>query len=190
MNVPITNRRRAPRYFYLSLLLWLLGSATALFGQATVSKEYQIKAAFLYNFTKFVEWPADHLEAGEPVVIAVLGENPFGPELEKLVAGRLVNGRAIVVRLVSVEADLVSAHIVFVPAGQEGRAMWRHDGLLTVGESAGFMDEGGMIRFTLVDEKVRFEINQTASEQAGLKLSGQLLKLATSVKRGPGEARP
>lgn len=174
----------------MPLLLWLAGGTPGLCGTANVSKEYQIKAAFLYNFTKFVEWPAEHLAAREAIVIAVIGENPFGPELEKLVAGRVVNGRLIVVRLVTSEEEVAPAHIMFVPAGQESLLRWRHRGVLTVGESAEFMNDGGMIRFMVVDEKVRFEINQTASEQAGLKLSGQLLKLAVSVKRGPAGEQP
>ena len=180
------------RWFFLPLMIGWLAVGTAFGNQTAVNKEYQIKAAFLYHFTKFVEWPAEHLAADEPIVIAVLGKNPFGAELEKLVAGRVVNGRSIVVRLVGSETDLEAAHIVFVPAGHEAQLTRIHDGVLTVGESAAFMNDTGMIRFMLVDEKVRFEINQVASEQSGLRLSGQLLKLALAVKRVPEakEARP
>ena len=176
------------------MLLVLLGLLTlggpAIFGAAPViSKEYQIKAAFLYNFTKFVQWPPERFaNENSPIVIAVLGQNPFDDELDKLVRDRLVNGRAISVRYIETAADIPAAHIVFVAAGTETRleaGLFGEPGVLTVGESADFAARGGIIRFTLLDEKVRFEINQGSAEKAGLKLSGQLLKLATIIRKAP-----
>jgi hypothetical protein len=173
----------------LVLLGLLIFGGHTVFAAPAISKEYQLKAAFLYNFTKFIDWPPQRFSSEtSPIVIAVFGKNPFEGELEKLVNGRLVNGRAINVRFIESAADIPAAHIVFVAAGEEARldaSTFGEAGVLTVGESAEFADRGGIIRFTLVDEKVRFEINQASSEKAGLKLSGQLLKLATVIRKAP-----
>lgn len=152
------------------------------------SKEYQVKAAFLYNFTKFVEWPPETLGAdGEPIVIAVLGKNPFGGELENVVRERKVNGRSITILAAKTPAELARAHIVFVAAGQEALfeslAAGARQPMLTVGESDRFADLGGIVRFTTVGDKVRFEINVGPADEAGLKISAQLQKLATVVHR-------
>lgn len=156
-----------------------------------MSREYQIKAAFLYNFIKFVEWPgASFADAKSPIVIGVLGSNPFGEELEKIVRDRKVNGRAItVVRLLSL-ARAASAHVVFVVEGEENgmekyRLALAHARILLVGESARFAALDGMITFAMVGDKVRFEINMSAVDEGGLKMSSQLQKLATVVHRTP-----
>jgi hypothetical protein len=161
---------------------------------AEVSKETQIKAAFLFNFTKFVEWPQEcFADDTSPLVIAVLGTNQFGDELRKVVQDRKVNGRDIVVTTVtSLEAPR-TIHLLFVDARGEAQfrghlGRLRAAGVLTVGESDQFIAGGGIIAFTLVADKVRFEINQTAAEQARLKLRAQLLKLATAVHRQPGSS--
>jgi hypothetical protein len=154
------------------------------------SKEYQIKAAFLYNFTKFVEWPAHSLgSTNAPIIIGVLGRDPFNGELGKVVKDRFVNGHAILVTNVTAPG-LVNAHVVFVPNGEEEK--WRETleqlrgkAVLTVGESDKFADAGGMILFTREGDKVRFEINQDSTDEAGLKVNSQLLKLATKIRRKP-----
>lgn len=154
---------------------------------AEVSKEDQIKAAFLFNFTKFVEWPQEcFADDSSPLVIAVLGTNQFGDELSKVVRDRKVNGRDIVVTTVTSLAAPRAFHLLFVNAQAEAQfrghlGRLRAAGVLTVGESEHFIAGGGIIVFTLEADKVRFEINQTAAEQARLKLSAQLLKLATVV---------
>ena len=190
---PAPGRPRMPSWLRRGLLpallgLLLLGAASGSRAEP-VSKEYQLKAAFLYNFSKFVSWPQERFsDAGSPIVIAVLGESPFGDELEKIVRERIVNGRAIEVRPIASADDISAVHIVFIPAGAEPllkAGSLDAPGVLTVGESAAFSARGGIIRFTLVDEKVRFEIDQGSAEKAGLKLSGQLLKLATVVRKAP-----
>jgi hypothetical protein len=171
---------------WLLLIGLLFGGGEAARGaDAEVSKEYQIKAAILYNFLKFVEWPRESFaEAASPIVIGVLGENPFGGELEKLVLGRKVNGRDIVVKRISSVAEASSVQLLFVTVFDDSaRSILRTSGVLTVGESAQFAAGGGIINFTLVEDKVRFEINLAGGEQAGLKISSQLLKLATVVRR-------
>src|SRR5690606_28026001 len=119
-------------------------------------------------------------------VIAVIGKNPFGGELTNLVKDRTVRGRGIVVRLMDESRELPDAHVVFFSAGTERgltKPLHGAPGVLTVGESDWFADQGGVIRFTVLDEKVRFEINQASADQAGLKVSGQLLKLATVIRK-------
>lgn len=189
-------RRRRPDFPRVRVGLCLLASLGLALGliaparaDGTITKEYQLKAAFLYNFSKFVQWPPDRFaDDSSPLIIAVLGQNPFGDELDKVVRDRRVNGRAIEVRLLESAADIPSAHIVFVPAGSEallGAGRPGGPGVLTVGESAGFAARGGIIRFTLIEEKVRFEIDRGSAEKSGLNISGQLLKLATVIRNTP-----
>jgi hypothetical protein len=157
--------------------------------RAPISREYQIKAAFLYNFTKFVEWPPGRFPAPDsPIVIGLLGGNPFGNELLTIVRNRKVNGRAIEVRVVTTAAEAASVHVLFASAGQEAQAAsmadaLRRAGVLTVGESPAFAAAGGVVDFVLEGDKVRFKIDLAAGQRAGLKLSVQLLKLATEVRR-------
>lgn len=173
---------------WCALLLASLGSPML---RAEVSKEYQIKAAFLYNFTKFVEWPAARFkDANTPIVIGVLGSNPFGDELENIVRDRKVNGRNITVAQLQTPADALRVHAVFIAAGQETLIDQQIDaviraGVLVVGESERFIALGGIMTFTTLADKVRFEINVGAAEAGGLKISAQLQKLATVVRRKP-----
>jgi hypothetical protein len=154
---------------------------------ASSPTEYEVKAAFLYNFARFVEWPADtgH-DAGAPFVIAILGRDPFGAVLDETVAGKTVGGRPIEVHRVPRVDDARDAQIVFVSTSERPnipailKALDR-PGVLTVGDTDGFALRGGAINFTVQARRVRFEINPAAAEQARLKMSSQLLKLATLV---------
>lgn len=169
--------------------LLLFAALPSIANAQPISKEYRLKAAFLYNFTKFVSWPADRFaDDTSPIVIAVLGTKPFEQELTELVKDRSVDGRPIRIRAIQSAAQLDGAHVVFLHAGEETRlpaSLFDAAGVLTVGESSDFTRRGGIITFVVADEKVRFEINQGAAEQAGLKISGQLLKLATVVRKSP-----
>jgi uncharacterized protein DUF4154 len=172
-----------------ALAALVIASITAAGGQsdgpAPAPTEYEVKAAFLYNFARFVEWPPEAQRA-EPFVIAVLGRDPFGTALDEAVSGKTVAGRPIQVRRASRVEDVGDAQMVFV-AATEGpnvpailKALER-PGVLTVGDAEGFVERGGTINFTLQSRRVRFEINPVRAEQAGLKVSSQLLKLATLV---------
>lgn len=168
-------------------LFWLVLGANAL--RAAPSKEYRIKAAFLYNFTKFIEWPPRHFATdSQPIVIGVVGRNPFDSELEDLVRGRKVNGREIVVKVFESGAGAETADLLFIGVGAEPLLdelieKLRTRAVLTVGESSRFTALGGTITFTVEREKVRFEIDEAAAKRGGVKLSAQLLKLAASVRR-------
>jgi hypothetical protein len=169
----------------------LFGGAPAADAEDALISETQIKAAFIYNFTKFIEWPKASFPAnGKPIVIGILGETPLTAELGVIVAGRQVNGRPIVVTSVRTAEDLASIQVLFVSESEdtsfgELAPAIASNALLTVGESPGFAAANGAIVFVRLDGKLRFEINLSAAEQAGLKISGQLQKLAAAVKRPP-----
>ena len=156
------------------------------FGQV---EEYTVKAAFLYNFAKFVDWPAQAFRSPvDPISICVLGQNPFGHSLEDVVRGQVVHGRSFRVRQVPEIAPNGACQILFVGANERRRFLSEAANLkgastLTVGESRGFAAEGGMVNFKLEDGKVRFEINLEAAEQAQIHISSKLLSLADLVPR-------
>lgn len=157
----------------------------------SVAKEYQIKAAFLYNIPKFVEWPVTSFaSSSDPIIIGVFGNSPFGDQLEIIVKDRKINGRGIVVKHLFNVEDVKMTHLLFISATDDKRfaaikAVIQNSPVLTVGESTVFADAGGAINFVLINDKVRFEINTAAAELAGLKISAQLQKLATTIRRTP-----
>lgn len=177
----------------LLALLLLTGGGLA-WADARSDLEDQVKAAFLFNFTKFVEWPADAFEGpGDPVTVCVAGEDAVGESLDAQVQGESVNSRRLVVHRTRSLAELRGCHLVFVPASERRRqreilTSLQGTGILTVGDAAGFLTDGGIIRFVLDQNRVRFEINRAAAEASGLKLSSKLLRLARTVyETQPGQ---
>lgn len=168
----------------------LLASADASAQQSVLSGA-QIEAAFIYNFTKFVEWPETVFASKtQPIVIGVLGASALTSELTTIVEGRKVNGRPIVVRDVMDHSDVELTNVLFVAESEDERfaAMEPVIGgrpILTIGETSGFAAAGGAFRFVGHNGKLRFEINMASVEQSGLKVSGELQKLATAVRREP-----
>lgn len=154
---------------------------------AAATMEYRVKAAFLYNFARFVEWPQSR-NAG-PLVIGVLGADPFRGALADTAHGKSVDGRLVVVRKVgSVEAASGCA-VLFVSSSERNR--WpeiltplRRTAVLTVGDAPGFLAAGGVLNFYLENNRVRFELNPAAARKSGLKLSAQLIRLARVEGRG------
>jgi len=146
--------------------------------------EYQVKAFFLYNFARYVEWPVQSFKSpGEPIAICILGANPFGTALDQAIAGRDVGGRSFVVRQITGEDTPGGCRILFVNASERRRfrtlgPSLAGAGVLTVSDSQGFTAEGGVINFKLQDGKVRFEINLQAAEREHLHISSKLLSLA------------
>ncbi len=164
----------------------MCGSAAA--GPRPVAGEWQIKSAFLYNFTRFVEWPEWALPGpAQPIVIGVLGDKELAQELGAIVAGRNVNGRSIEVRAVRTVAEARATQLLFVTAAEESRYAEMRSELadspvLTVGESPAFSVTGA-IGFVQEGEKLRFEINVDIAERSNLKISSQLQKLAIGIRR-------
>jgi len=147
---------------------------------------YPLKADLLYNFAKFVEWPAEAFYADNtPFRICVQGDDPFGPDLEPAPKKR-VNGRSVVVQRGTGDDPLAGCHVVFIAVSEAprlARALSRFGpGVLTVSDIPGFAERGGTIGFVMERERVRFEINTDAAQRAGLKISSKLLKLAKVVR--------
>jgi YfiR/HmsC-like len=149
--------------------------------------EYQVKAAFLLNFTKFIEWPASAFDTSDsPIVICILGDDPFGNTLDQIVAGEVVAGRKISVQRIKRPPPLKSCQVLFVGRLEKEVLKSLPDvgpGVLTIGEGENFVHDGGMIAFVVENRRVRFGINETAAESAGLKLSSKLLSVAKSVEK-------
>lgn len=147
--------------------------------------EYQVKAAYLYNFAKFVEWPTGTFRTpGEPFPICILGEDPFGSILDEAVAGKSTGGRPFAVRRVSDEGGSRACRILFVSSLQDKHvrsvlvAVQQHGSVLTVGDKGLSTAEGLVMGFLMVNGRVRFEIDQAAGDRAGLHISAKLLALA------------
>lgn len=168
--------------------LLLAGSfSAALFAQAP---EYQVKAAFLFNFAKFVEWPGLD-PASEPINLCVVGDDPFGGFLDQIVKGKVANGRAVEIRRIAATQKLEGCQIAFIPASERKRTPAILDrlgrtGVLTVGETEDFTRRGGVIGFYLDGNHVRFEVNTDAAGRAGLRISSKLLSLAKIVRDPSG----
>lgn len=150
------------------------------------SPEYLIKAAFLFNFAKFVEWPADSFKDDfSPINLCILGTDPFGSALDTI-KGKTVKGRPLKIRWTNQVNDIEGCHILFISASEKENLKeilygLRRSNTLTVSEINGFAQMGGMINFIIVDQKVRFEINLDVAQRSRLKMSAQLLKLARIV---------
>ena len=172
----------------LSLAL-LIGAACRAGEAQPVAEEYQVKGAFLLNFVKFVEWPVKAFkEPGDPIAICVLGQNPFGPGLDRASRKIVVANRNVSVRQVADPQQASQCQIVFVSVSERKRASaWlkilQGASALTVGESEDFLANGGVIAFKLDGEKVRMEISTAAADRAGLHISAKLLSLAQSGKK-------
>jgi hypothetical protein len=150
-------------------------------------EEYRVKAAFLFHFAQLVDWPAEaRSETDNSLSICTLGEDPFQGTLEGTVAGKAIGDRTIRVRHLLNAQDIPVCQIIFLGRAQSKRiptlvADLHNAPILTVGETAGFLDAGGMICFLLEENKVRFEINLNAADSANLKIGSRLLILAQRV---------
>src|SRR6266581_9797133 len=150
--------------------------------QSLSSREYEIKAAYLYNFIKYVDWPS----YGDNITIGVLGGNPFGTALAPL-NGKVVKGRRLLIKELDSLREAQKCQIIFVSSSEKQRLQEIFENLkfarvLTVGETEGFATSGGMINFVEENNKVHFEINADAARRTGLTISSELLKLAKLVK--------
>ncbi len=188
------RRRKGPRVsagirsFAAILLFWLTTSG---FNQQQVAgavvrkpSEFEVKAAFLLNFTKFVEWPRSTPPDGAPFEICIFGEDPYGRVLDQMVAGEQVNGRHIIVR--RIHESVKSCGLLYVGRTEEEVASLLEDvapACLTVGETSDFLKVGGMIGFALENHRVRFDVNLRAVGRSSLQISSKLLNVARTVER-------
>jgi hypothetical protein len=165
---------------------------------ASDSSEYLIKAGFIFKFAKFVEWPTTAFaQPDSPIVIGILGTDPFGTILDELVQDKKIGARGFVVKRLKWGADvreLRDCKILFVSASEKAHKdevvqLVKSLPILTVGETPGFAERGGIIRFTVEDNRVRFEVNVDAAHQAELTISSRLLTLARIVQQPSAEVR-
>lgn len=158
---------------------------------ATPTAAVEVKAVFLFNFTKFVEWPAGAFaSARSPIVICVLGADPFDGALERAVAGEIVNGRPIEIRRFKSTADTPACHILYISGTIEERVTevlgrLRRAPILTVADMDGFAARGGAVQFRSDGGRLRFEIRREAAESAGLKVDARVLALGGAKPRRP-----
>lgn len=176
----------------LTLVLCVaIGGKTSASGAATAapqSPEYLIKAAYLYNFAMFVEWPAAAFSASSaPIVIGVVGADPFGSALDQMVQDKRINNRPIVVERFKPGDDVRRCHILFVSPSESARIgefvqRVGAQAVLIVGDESETVSRGGTIAFTVKNDKVGFEINLSAARRARLTISSKLLNLAQAVR--------
>ncbi len=156
--------------------------------QASRPTEYEVQAAYLSNFGRFIEWPPT--APRDQFDVCVLGQDPFGPILDAALRGESIGGTPMTPKRISTAADAAGCRIVYLNPANEGQlktmlAALRSSSALTVGETADFTQQGGMIQFVLNGNRVRFEINLAAAQRAGLTLSSELLKVAVAIRRAP-----
>lgn len=181
---PICGRLR------LSLVFCLLGSLLipgTVAGQGDSAEEYELKAAMLHNLTQFVEWPASaYPNPQAPLLLCILGRDPFGSVLTSRILKRPVNGRPVLV-LYPHDQEIRGCQVLYISSSVRKTtaqifSTLKGSSVLTVGEMTQFAARGGMVQFALEDQKVRFDINLDAASRAGLKISSKLLALAQIVK--------
>ena len=156
-------------------------------GGAEAVLDYEVKAAFLLNFTKFTDWPASAFaDTGAPLTICILGRDPFGRALDDVLQGEDVSGHKLAARRIGQAPEPRACQVLYIGAGEKDtRAILSGlgSGVLTVGDGDAFLREGGMIAFVLENRRVRFNIRPSVAEAAGLKLSSRLLSVARSVEK-------
>jgi len=171
----------------IALAAWLVHGVTAWSAETTVSSEYQLKAVFLFNFTQFVEWPREAFaEPNSPIVIGVLGTDPFGAYLDQTVQGENINGRPLEIRRYRTVAEIGVCHILFISQSEMPRikdiiSRLRTRSILTVGDSDSFAVNGGIIRFMTDKGRIRLRVNLDSAKAAGLTISSKLLRSADIV---------
>lgn len=153
------------------------------------SREYWLKAAFIYNFAKFVEWPADVFKnESSPINLVVLGTDPFGTALDTI-REKNIKGRKLVIRRISRIENLEECHLLFVCASERGQLRTilnsiKNQSILTISDMEKFAPLGGIIGLITVEDKIQFEINLEAAQRQRLKISSELLKLARNMRSG------
>jgi YfiR/HmsC-like len=172
----------------IATVLWLLLVASSVLGQAKPG-EYQVKAAYLYNFGRFVEWPSKVTTASTgSFTICVLGEDPFGPALDSTLTGETRGNQKVAARRISSPQESVDCQILFISTSEAKRLnkiieALGNSAVLTVSDIPQFSQRRGMIQLVMEGNRIRFEVNLAATQRAGLTLSSELLKVATAVRK-------
>jgi len=181
------NSYQPTRREFLGLIGLWIGLQAGMLGAQEISREYQLKAVFLYRFTQFVDWPATAFPSPDsPIIIGVLGGNPFGEHLRAAVRDERVHNRRLIVQEYQRSQEAKNCHLLFISAAEAPRlektlAALKGGSILTVGEPEGFVLRGGMIQFVTEQNRIRFRINLQAARAANLQISSKLLELAEVV---------
>jgi hypothetical protein len=180
---PLRFRGRLLAAFFMMLICFHLAAPQQGNSQESLS-EYQVKAAYLFNFLKFVDWPDDAFaDPLAPIVIGIAGDDPFGESLPQVIVGKTIQGRDLVIRKYRPGENPKGCQILFINASERKRLpQWlaglHGSSVLLVSDMEGFLKEGGMIQFVPENNRVRFAINVDAAVRARLKISSKLLSLA------------
>lgn len=179
---------RGMRLCALSVAAFLgLAGQTSTRAQNSSPVEYQVKAAFLLNFAKFIQWPSNIFQDEKtPITVCVFRYDPFGNALDEIIRGKNVNNRELLARRINDLPELSACHLVFVSAREEKRLpeilnSLKGTSALVIGEAGGFAEHGGGIQFFLEDNRLRFAVNVDAVQRARLTISSKLLALARIV---------
>jgi hypothetical protein len=185
MEIPTASPHAWAR---IAAVLVLIAASLQAGAEGTPIGEYQLKAVFLFNFAKFVEWPPQTFaDARDPFTICVLGDNPFGSSLDDAVRGKTVANRPIAIRLISSPQQARTCQILFVSASERKRTRGLLEALknccvLTVGDTDDFTANGGIVQLKVMAARVRIEIDAEAAERASLRISSKLLSLADPAR--------
>lgn len=175
-----------------ALIAWMCFITMGLLAQSQRPSEAQVQPAYIYNFGKFVKWPAmAPANQSGAFIICVIGQDPFGIVLESTLAGELLGGRPVVVKRIPKAQDAAACHVLFVSSEQDKNlpeilAAVDQTSVLTVSDMPNFSKRGGMIQFVLNGDRVRFEINLESALNSHLVLPSELLKVASSVRKSAG----
>jgi hypothetical protein len=202
---------RADYVLFIAMVFIFLGYFTVSEGSSSTQsaqyKEYEVKAAFMYNFLKFIDWPEEKMaKGGNQIIIGIIGEDPFGSATDVLKDKKVEDRDVVIKRFEGLQQlkeqaekgkkeqleALKTCHLLFIcPSEKKITAeiidIVKSDGVLTVGDTGGFIESGGAIGFFMEDNKIRFNVNLTSSDKAGLKIRSQLLRLAKKVIKNGSE---
>jgi hypothetical protein len=181
--------RRSSIQAAIIAVLMAFSVSASLAAEGAAPSEYELKAVFIYNFIKFTEWPPAKLgKSDEPFIIGILGKDPFGGALDKVVEGDTLYDKRVVVRRYARIDDVVVSHALFISFSEEQSITAvlklldaQGASILTIGETKNFAKRGGVIGLKKENKKVVFDINLIAANRAGLNISAQLLKIAKDV---------
>ncbi len=189
----MTTREKMTKYRLLALAcLGLAGGWAAGQDKSASVSEYELKAAFIYNFTQFTDWPPGAFSSTTaPLVIGIVGDDPFGKTMDDLVRGEVVRKHPLVLKRLRVDEELRGCHLLFISRSEKERLpallnQLKGSPVLTLSDVDGFAQQGGMVNLLLVNKNVKMEINQAAAGEAGLQISSKLLNLARIVKTQRG----
>ncbi len=190
VRLPFALRPATGVMFAVLASVFLCGIGAA---QSEQLNEYEVKAAFLFNFTKFVEWPESSFgDPQAPIVLGIIGDDPFGDNLARIIAEQKVQGRGLIIRKENLGDDLHRCHVLFVSASERLHSAQilssiQSASVLTVSDMDGFAEAGGVIQFVMQENRVRFVVNLDAATQDKLRLSAKLLALARVIGHNQAE---